>query len=94
MYNKEVPYGANLVDTTQNVNDGQYFFGEDIIFAPIVNKGQTIKQVYIPGGEWRLMKDKKIHTKGMYEISAQIDEFVAFVKVGSKAEKLIFEEQE
>jgi hypothetical protein len=30
MYNKEVPYGANLVDTTQNVNDGQYFFGQQI----------------------------------------------------------------
>ena len=30
MYNKEVPYGAKLVDTTANVNDGQYFVGQQI----------------------------------------------------------------
>lgn len=45
-------------------------FGEDIIFAPIVEKGQTVKSVYIPEGEWILTKDKtmvilimgKLHT--------------------------------
>ena len=30
MYNKELPYGAKLVDTTANVNDGQYFVGQQI----------------------------------------------------------------
>ena len=63
--------------------DGQYMFGDDIIFAPIVNKGQTVKSVYIPDGEWILTKDKKVYTKGTYEIKAEIDEFVAFVKQGS-----------
>ena len=63
--------------------DSQYMFGDDIIFAPIVEQGQTVKTVYIPDGEWVLTKDKKIYTKGSYEITANIDEFIAFVKVGS-----------
>ena len=52
-------------------------------FAPIVNRGQTVKTVYIPDGEWVLTKDKKVYTKGTYEITANIDEFIAFVKAGS-----------
>lgn len=67
--------------------DSQYFFGDDIIFAPIVNKGQTEKEVYIPDGEWVLTKDKKLYTKGHYTIEAQLDEFIAFVRNGSGLEK-------
>ena len=63
--------------------DSQYMFGSDIIFAPIVNRGQTVKTVYIPDGEWILTKDKKIYTKGTYEIRAEINEFIAFVKKDS-----------
>ena len=63
--------------------DSQYMFGVDIIFAPIVKQGQTVKTVYIPDGEWILTKDKTVYTKGTYEITAEIDEFVAFVRAGS-----------
>lgn len=62
----------------------QYMFGNDIIFAPIVNQGQTEKQVYIPDGEWILLKEKQTYTKGSYTIHAEIDEFIAFVRAGSK----------
>lgn len=62
----------------------QYMFGSDIIFAPIVERGQTETTVYIPEGEWVLTKDKTVYTKGTYKISAKINEFVAFVKSGSK----------
>lgn len=63
--------------------DSQYMFGDDIIFAPIVNRGQTVKTVYIPDGEWILTKDKKPYTKGTYEITAELDEFIALVRKGS-----------
>ena len=43
--------------------DSQYMFGSDIIFAPIVNRGQTVKTVYIPDGEWVLTKDKNFGDK-------------------------------
>jgi len=63
--------------------DSQYMFGDDIIFAPIVNQGQTVKSIYIPDGEWVLTKNNAVYTKGFYEITANLDEFVAFVKKGS-----------
>lgn len=67
--------------------DSQYFFGDDIIFAPIVNKGQTEKEVYIPDGEWVLTKDKKTYIKGWHTIKADIDEFIAFARKDSDVEK-------
>ena len=70
-------------DETCYALDSQYMFGDDIIFAPVVEQGQTKKSVYIPDGEWILTKDKKIYTKSTYEITAEIDEFIAFVKKGS-----------
>ncbi len=63
---------------------GQYMFGDDILFAPISERGQTAKRVYLPAGEWILTKSKDVYTGGKwYEIDAKIDEFVAFVKSGA-----------
>ena len=61
--------------------DGQYMFGDDIIFAPITEQGMTAKEVYLPEGEWILTKNKTLY-KGnqFYTITAEINEFVAFVK--------------
>ena len=61
----------------------QYMFGSDILFAPIVNRGQTTKTVYLPGGEWILTKNGKKYGSGFHEITAEIDEFIAFVKDGA-----------
>ena len=60
--------------------DSQYYFGDDIIFAPIVNKGQTEKEVYLPSDNWVLTKDGKVYSKGLHIIKAKADEFIAFVK--------------
>ena len=62
---------------------GQYMYGDDIIFAPIVKYRQTKKKVYLPQGEWILTKDKKLYTQGWHEINAEIDELVAFVRKGA-----------
>ena len=70
--------------------DSQYLFGDDIIFAPITEQGQTEKTVYIPDGEWVLTKDNKVYTKGTHVIHAEIDEFVAFVKSGAEVLECFF----
>ena len=62
----------------------QYMFGGDILFAPIVNRGQTKKKVYLPQGKWILTKNGKEYSAGWHEISAEIDEFIAFVKQGAE----------
>ena len=62
----------------------QYMFGDDILFAPIVNRGQTEKSVYLPEGEWVLTKDRQVYTHGLHTVNAEIDEFVAFVRKGAE----------
>ena len=59
-------------------------FGDDILFAPIVNRGQTKKSVYLPKGEWIFARDKKKYSEGTYEIDAEIDEFIVFVRSGAE----------
>ena len=62
----------------------QYMFGDDIIFAPIVNEGQTEKQVYLPEGEWVLTKNEQPYPAGWHTVKTEIDEFIAFVRKGSE----------
>ena len=63
----------------------QYFFGEDILFAPISVQGQTQRKVYLPDGIWILTKDKTRYEGNTWvTISAEIHEFIAFVKDGAK----------
>lgn len=62
----------------------EYMFGDDIIFAPIVNRGQTEKTVYLPEGEWLFARTKEEFASGYHTVSAEIDEYIAFVKKGSE----------
>ena len=62
----------------------QYLFGSDILFAPIVNRGQTEKAVYLPEGEWVLTKSGEVYAPGWHTVSAEIGEFIAFVKKGAE----------
>ena len=61
----------------------QYMFGDDILFAPIVNRGQCEKEVYLPEGKWILTKTGEKYDGGRYTVHADIDEFVAFVREGA-----------
>ena len=63
----------------------QYMFGDDIIFAPITEQGETRKRVYLPAGKWILTKDKAVYDgNNWYTVDAQIHEFAAFVKQGKE----------
>ena len=65
----------------------QYMFGSDILFAPVVHRGQTEKRVYLPAGNWVLTKTKEPYTGGFHIIPVAIHEFVAFVKDGADVRK-------
>ena len=66
--------------------DDQYMFGSDILFAPILDEGQTERRVYLPKGEWVRTTDKREFDGGQFiTCTAAIDEFIAFVKKGSGA---------
>ncbi|MBQ1193108.1 MAG: hypothetical protein IIX45_03190, partial [Lachnospiraceae bacterium] len=54
-------------------------------FAPISVQGQTQRRVYLPEGNWILTKDKTRYEGNTWiTVSAQIEEFIAFVREGAK----------
>ena len=63
----------------------QYMFGDDIIFAPIVNQGETGKNVYLPEGNWVFARSREHYEGGRtYNMTAELDEIIVFVKEGAK----------
>lgn len=69
--------------------EDQYFFGGDILFAPIMEQGQVKRMVYLPEGNWIQTKDKKVYTgAGYVEVKAELNEFIAFVREGSEVIKV------
>lgn len=70
-------------ETCYSLED-QYFFGPDILFAPIMERGQTRRKVYLPEGRWVNVNDGSV-TEGPQwtEAEADIAHFIAFVKEGS-----------
>ena len=75
----DFPDDANCLDLSD-----QYMFGPDILFAPIINQGQTERSVYLPKGEWIRTLDKKVYEGERWIIvAAAIDEYIAFVRKGA-----------
>ncbi len=63
----------------------QYMFGEDILFAPVVNQGQTERKVYLPKGVWVSADTKERVDGGIFvNCEAPIERFIAFVREGSE----------
>jgi len=65
--------------------EDQYMYGEDILFAPIMEKDSVERKVYLPKGNWILTKDKQQFTGGNWvTVHAELNEYIAFVKEGSE----------
>lgn len=64
--------------------EDQYMFGEDILFAPIMEKGQVEREVYLPEGSWVSVLDRKVYAgKQIITAKAKLHQYIAFVKEGS-----------
>ena len=62
----------------------QYFFGSEILFAPIMEKGQTERKVYLPEGRWQLTQNGQVYQGRQWvTVEAALDAFIAFVPEGS-----------
>jgi len=64
-----------------NIND-EYLWGEQILVAPVIVKGQVQKKVLFPKGEWIGFNDDKSYEDSA-TVSAPIDSLPLFVKAGS-----------
>lgn len=65
--------------------DDEYLFGDDIVFAPILDEGRTERSVYLPGTvSWIDVNDGKEYQGPIsLDFTAGIDRFLAFVRKGS-----------
>ena len=64
--------------------EDQYLFGPDILFAPVMSKGQTRREVYLPAGRWIFVMDGQVYEGGRrITVQVRLDQFAAFVKEGS-----------
>jgi oligosaccharide 4-alpha-D-glucosyltransferase len=64
-----------------NIND-EYLWGEHLLVAPVIVKGQIVKKVIFPTGEWIGFNSLKIY-KDSADVAAPIDSLPLFVKAGS-----------
>jgi len=72
-------------DETCYTLEDQYMFGADILFAPIMEKGQVERKVYLPEGKWVSVIDKKVYEgKQWLTVHAELNQYIAFVKEGSE----------
>lgn len=69
----------------------QYLYGEDILVAPVYNKGETIKEVYLPKDEWVHVWTGKEFKGGYVNIEVPIGYPAVFYRKSSPY-KSLFEE--
>lgn len=65
--------------------DNQFIFGEELLVAPVLKKGERVKRAYLPDGEWIDFNDKKTVYLGGQTIAyrAPLGVIPIFVKKGS-----------
>lgn len=65
--------------------DNQFLFGEEILVAPVLKKGERVKRVYLPDGEWIDFNDKKTEYLGGQTVAykAPLNTIPIFVKKGA-----------
>lgn len=64
--------------------DDQFLFGEEILVAPIVQRGRTTRSVYLPEGKWHRFEGSEVLDGGRsHQVTFALGEVPAFVKEGT-----------
>jgi alpha-glucosidase len=67
----------------QDQNNLQYFFGDDLLVAPVTQMGSSLRKVYLPAGRWTDFWSEKIYEGGQYLIvEAPLEQLPLFVRAG------------
>jgi oligosaccharide 4-alpha-D-glucosyltransferase len=71
-------------DSTSVFIEDEYMWGDELLVAPVLMKGTTIRQVYLPKGKWYDMTDNRIlEGPGYLPFDAHAYRFPLFAKAGS-----------
>lgn len=68
--------------TCQGMED-QYFFGNDILVAPLFEEDRT-RHVYLPAGHWVELGTNKVYESGWQTVTASVYPGLAFVRAGAR----------
>lgn len=65
--------------------EDQYFYGADLLVAPIYEQGAVERRVYLPKGNWVLTRDGHVEEGGRWiTCHAELDEFIVFAREGAR----------
>ncbi len=65
------------------IND-QFFWGDDFMVAPVINKGETSRKVEFPSGKWINFWNNETYTGNLnYRVQAPLETLPLFVRAGS-----------
>jgi alpha-glucosidase (family GH31 glycosyl hydrolase) len=65
-------------------NSASYLLGDALLVSPVVQAGQTTKDVYLPSGSWVYLWDDRLYGGGgMVTVSTPLETMPVFVKRGS-----------
>jgi oligosaccharide 4-alpha-D-glucosyltransferase len=71
-------------DTTAARIQDQYFWGEQVMVAPVLEKGVTIRRYYLPEGDWYYArKQQRLNGGRWYTDTVSLKEFPVLYKEGS-----------
>ena len=62
--------------------EDEYYFGECLLIAPLLKKGITYRNLYLPEGKWIGFFSKKTY-KGENVICSKMEDYPVFVKAES-----------
>ena len=65
--------------------EDQYFYGADLLVAPIYEQGAVERRVYLPQGRWVLTRDGNVEDGGKWiTCHAELEEYIVFAREGAK----------
>lgn len=70
-------------DPTCQAMEDQYFFGNDILVAPLFEE-DTTRLVYLPAGNWVELGTNKVYESGWHTVTASVYPGLAFVRAGAR----------
>jgi alpha-glucosidase (family GH31 glycosyl hydrolase) len=63
----------------------QYRLGRDLLVAPVVEEGATLRRLYLPAGQWRDFWSDAQYTGGQWlEVPAPLDRIPVFMRAGAE----------
>lgn len=61
----------------------QYLYGADMMVAPVIEAGASMRKVYLPEGNWRHLWSGRDYASGWHDVPAPIGEPPVFTRPGS-----------